>query len=109
MDPAAKLELARAAVEFAEATLARERGEDWSASPNSCGWGGGFSDVTEFSIGRRVIAGEDVSELRAQYLAHEARGATAKAASDRMGARLRRATERYKAARRACGLPELVE
>jgi hypothetical protein len=97
-----KLELARAAVEFAEASLAEERGDGWSAH---AGGGSGAGYVDSFRAGELLQQGKSLEEVKALLDAGKVRREAMDAVMDRLGKRLEAARERYVLARRAAGFP----
>jgi len=103
---AEKLELARAAVEFAEASLWTIHGDGWSVS--AAGGGGDIGCVDAYYIAGRCIAGESVEAIAEKVRVAKAKRAAFDAAWNRCSERLRAAKSRYLAARRAAGMPELA-
>lgn len=110
MTPEQRVELARAAIEYAEAHLDSKSGPNWSATPTGyTAWGpAAFRESpSDGEIGRAALAGEDVSPMVRQRKENDARLSEPEEANRKMAARLDAAKKRYIEARRSAGLPEV--
>lgn len=108
MIAALKLELARAAVEFAEASVARIDGDRWYVTSRG---GGGDCGLNENSLPREMWRDSSVEEIKAVIEDGKVRRAAFNVAWERVFTRLKTAENRYLAARaallaaRAAGCP----